>query len=136
MPGFRDAGTLSRAAGASAVGQRIGKNAQPACRNKTGRNRPRHERPFVLWRTLCGGLGHGPGRRQAPSLVFWPEAYFRAWCREGRRAREKPTILTGGMRSYALIEEILDGEETDIIGLSRPLIKAPGLVKRWEGDRR
>lgn len=65
------------------------------------------------------------------------EAYFRDWCREVKKAVDKPTIMTGGIRSYELVEEMLSGDETDIIGMCRPFIREPGLVKRWqEGDRK
>jgi len=65
------------------------------------------------------------------------EAYFRNWCREIKKIIKKPTIMTGGIRSFELIEEMLNGGETDMIGMCRPFIKEPGLVKRWqEGDHK
>lgn len=65
------------------------------------------------------------------------EAYFRDWCKAVKEIIPKPTIMTGGIRSYELVQEMLARGETDFIGLCRPFIKEPGLVKRWEsGDRR
>lgn len=63
------------------------------------------------------------------------EGFSRAWCREIKKDGAK-TILTGGLRSLELIEEIFHNGETDYIGLCRPLIREPGLIRRWqEGER-
>ncbi|MFA5213778.1 MAG: hypothetical protein WC406_10615, partial [Methanoregula sp.] len=54
-----------------------------------------------------------------------------------KKATGISTIMTGGLRSLELIEEILAAKETDLIGLCRPLIREPALVNRWRaGDRR
>jgi 2,4-dienoyl-CoA reductase-like NADH-dependent reductase (Old Yellow Enzyme family) len=45
-------------------------------------------------------------------------------------------IMTGGIRSPELAEEIFCNRETDYIGLCHLLIREPGLIRRWqEGDR-
>lgn len=65
------------------------------------------------------------------------EAYFRSWCGEIKKVIKKPTIMTGGIRSFELAEEMLSRGETDLIGMCRPFIKEPGLIKRWQdGDHR
>lgn len=65
------------------------------------------------------------------------EAYFRNWCRDIKKIIKRPTIMTGGIRSFELVEEILAGGETDLIGMCRPFIKEPDLIKRWQnGDHR
>jgi len=65
------------------------------------------------------------------------EAYFRKWCKAIRSSIKKPTIMTGGIRSYPLVHEMLSNGETDLIGICRPFIREPDLVNRWqEGDRR
>jgi 2,4-dienoyl-CoA reductase-like NADH-dependent reductase (Old Yellow Enzyme family) len=73
---------------------------------------------------------------RANTVKISQEGYFRAWCREVKKAIDKPTIMTGGIRSYELVEEVLAGGETDMIGMCRPFVKEPGLVKRWEGGDR
>ena len=46
-------------------------------------------------------------------------------------------VLVGGVRSIERTDEIFATTGIDAISLSRPLIREPGLVKRWlEGDRR
>lgn len=63
------------------------------------------------------------------------EGFSRTWCRDIKNDGAT-TIMTGGLRSLELIEEILENGETDYIGLCRPLVREPGLVRRWqEGDR-
>jgi 2,4-dienoyl-CoA reductase-like NADH-dependent reductase (Old Yellow Enzyme family) len=71
------------------------------------------------------------------TLEISQEAYFRKWCREIRASIDKPTIMTGGIRSYPLAHEMLLNGETDLIGMCRPFIREPDLVNRWQGgDRR
>lgn len=63
------------------------------------------------------------------------EGFSRGWCREIKKDGVT-TIMTGGLRSLGLIEEIFRNSETDYFGLCRPLIREPGLIHRWqEGDR-
>ncbi|WP_461208942.1 NADH:flavin oxidoreductase [Desulfocurvus sp. DL9XJH121] len=47
-----------------------------------------------------------------------------------------PLALVGGIRSFERAEAFVDEGVCDLVSLSRPLIREPGLVKRWqEGDR-
>ncbi|MFA6409168.1 MAG: NADH:flavin oxidoreductase [Gammaproteobacteria bacterium] len=63
------------------------------------------------------------------------EAYFQNWCREIKQSISKPTILTGGLRSPELMEKLVNDGATDCIGMCRPFIREPALVKRWQnGD--
>lgn len=65
------------------------------------------------------------------------EAYFRGWCREIKKIINKPTIMTGGIRSFELAEEMLGNGETDMIGICRPFIREPNLIERWQnGDHK
>jgi 2,4-dienoyl-CoA reductase-like NADH-dependent reductase (Old Yellow Enzyme family) len=43
-----------------------------------------------------------------------------------------PIILTGGNRSVDLLREIMQGSQANFLGLSRPLVREPGLPLRWE----
>ena len=44
-------------------------------------------------------------------------------------------MLVGGLRTFELMEEIVQNKEADFISLSRPLIKEPGIINEWEkGD--
>jgi 2,4-dienoyl-CoA reductase-like NADH-dependent reductase (Old Yellow Enzyme family) len=65
------------------------------------------------------------------------EAYYREWCQQIKQIISKPTILTGGLRSIELMGELVQSGVTDCIGMCRPLIREPALIKRWQdGDLR
>jgi len=64
------------------------------------------------------------------------EAYYRHWCREIRKRVNVPVIMVGGVRSLETAEEIVQKEEADLVSMSRPLIREPDLISRWQrGDR-
>jgi 2,4-dienoyl-CoA reductase-like NADH-dependent reductase (Old Yellow Enzyme family) len=64
------------------------------------------------------------------------EAYFRDWCCEIRNQVEVPVMMVGGLRTFKLMEEIVQNKEADLISLSRPLIRNPNLINEWKkGDR-
>ncbi|UCD82691.1 MAG: NADH:flavin oxidoreductase [Desulfobacterales bacterium] len=65
------------------------------------------------------------------------QAYFRKAARAFKKRIKAPVILVGGIRSYLLAERLVDEGYTDYIALSRPLIREPRLVARWQsGDLR
>ncbi len=57
---------------------------------------------------------------------------------EARRYKEKirvPLMLVGGIRSYEWARRIVSEGYADYVSLSRPLIREPGLIRRWKsGD--
>jgi 2,4-dienoyl-CoA reductase-like NADH-dependent reductase (Old Yellow Enzyme family) len=63
------------------------------------------------------------------------EAYFRDWCREIKSEVEVPVMMVGGLRTFELMEEVVQNGEADFVSLSRPFIRQPGLVNDWKsGD--
>jgi 2,4-dienoyl-CoA reductase-like NADH-dependent reductase (Old Yellow Enzyme family) len=46
-----------------------------------------------------------------------------------------PVLLTGGNRNVDHVEQLLQTNEIDLIGLARPLIREPDLPKRWLAGR-
>ena len=63
------------------------------------------------------------------------EACFRDEAQVVRDATEGPICLVAGFRSLPVIEETLASGVTDMIGISRPLIREPNLIRRWKnGD--
>jgi 2,4-dienoyl-CoA reductase-like NADH-dependent reductase (Old Yellow Enzyme family) len=65
------------------------------------------------------------------------EGYFRVWTRAVMRSIDVPVMIVGGLRTFRLMEDIVQQGDADFISLSRPLICEPDLIKRWqEGDRR
>ena len=62
------------------------------------------------------------------------EAYFRPQAEAIRRAAPGvPLMLVGGLRSFEVIEELLASGVADYASMSRPLIREPGLPRRWRG---
>jgi len=65
------------------------------------------------------------------------QAYFRRAAKVLRSNIKAPVILIGGIRSYLLAERLVDEGFADYISLSRPFIREPQLVARWQsGDLR
>jgi 2,4-dienoyl-CoA reductase-like NADH-dependent reductase (Old Yellow Enzyme family) len=63
------------------------------------------------------------------------EAYFREAAAVFKKEIDLPLILVGGMRSFSVAEQIIDGGIADYISMCRPLVREPGLIKRWQsGD--
>ncbi len=60
------------------------------------------------------------------------EGYFRAWCRDVKRQVNVPVMMLGGLRTFELMEEVVRNGETDLISLSRPLIREPGIINEWK----
>ncbi len=62
-------------------------------------------------------------------------AYFREDSAEAKRAVDIPVMLVGGIRSLGMAEDVLRRGDADMISMSRPLIREPGLIARWQrGD--
>jgi 2,4-dienoyl-CoA reductase-like NADH-dependent reductase (Old Yellow Enzyme family) len=59
------------------------------------------------------------------------EVYYREAARKFKQQIKIPLILVGGFLSYSLAEEVITSGTADYVALSRPLIREPGLVKRW-----
>lgn len=48
-----------------------------------------------------------------------------------------PIMVVGGMRSFEMVEGVIRRDEADYVSMSRPFIREPNLVRRWqEGDER
>lgn len=66
------------------------------------------------------------------------EAYFLDYAAEVRSVAKMPLMVTGGMRSAAAMNEALTADETDLIGLGRPLCvdaDAPAKLLSGQADR-
>lgn len=64
------------------------------------------------------------------------EAFNRSLAGMIKKSVSCPVMTVGGIRSIEVAEEILNKGEADYISLSRPFIREPNLVRRWQsGDR-
>lgn len=59
------------------------------------------------------------------------EAYFRHWCKEIKNEVRAPVMMVGGLRTFGLMEEIVQNREADFISLCRPFIREPGIINDW-----
>ena len=64
------------------------------------------------------------------------EAYFKEAAQAFKTALDVPLILVGGIRSLDVAEGLFKSGTADYFSMSRPLIREPDLVNRWQsGDR-
>jgi 2,4-dienoyl-CoA reductase-like NADH-dependent reductase (Old Yellow Enzyme family) len=87
---------------------------------------------------LSGGLLTGgklsPSRPNINKVE--KEAYFKDAARSFKQSTDVPLILVGGIRSLGVAEGLFTSETADYFSMSRPLIREPDLIKRWQsGDR-
>ncbi len=59
-------------------------------------------------------------------------AFFRERSAWVKKAVNVPVILVGGIRSLALASEIVNSGDADMISMSRPFIREPGILKKWQ----
>jgi len=60
------------------------------------------------------------------------EAYYREAARALLEKIDVPLILVGGIRSYEVAKELVEKDQVDYISFSRPFIREPRLIERWE----
>jgi 2,4-dienoyl-CoA reductase-like NADH-dependent reductase (Old Yellow Enzyme family) len=60
------------------------------------------------------------------------EAYFRDWSRDIKPQVSAPVIMVGGLRTFALMEEVIQYREADFVSLCRPFIREPGIINDWK----
>jgi len=82
---------------------------------------------------LGGGQGDFNGRLGVGTKV--PEAYFRPLARLAKAATTLPVILVGGLRSRAVMDDVLASGDADLISLCRPLIREPDLPNRLQNGQ-
>jgi 2,4-dienoyl-CoA reductase-like NADH-dependent reductase (Old Yellow Enzyme family) len=82
---------------------------------------------------ISGKLSPSRSRINTPAR----EAYFRSEAQKLREAVDLPLILVGGNRSFEVSDLLIADGTADYISMSRPFIREPGLIRRWqEGDLR
>lgn len=63
------------------------------------------------------------------------EAYYLPFAKELKNHSQVPIILVGGHRSIENMNNILNSTSIEMFSISRPLIREPGLINRWQsGD--
>ncbi|MEF8888530.1 MAG: NADH:flavin oxidoreductase [Desulfohalobiaceae bacterium] len=89
---------------------------------------------------LSGGTPRSGSRvppRTTPIRSTEDEVYYLDVARSYKREMDIPLILVGGIRSFEVARDLVEQGDADFVSLARPLIREPGMVKRWmEGDTR
>ena len=62
------------------------------------------------------------------------EAYNAEFARRIMPEVDVPVLLVGGLRTFSVIQTLLDEGVADLFSLSRPLIREPDLVNIWKTD--
>lgn len=82
---------------------------------------------------ISGGFGGGTDFIQRLAVgTKAPEAYFRSLARKAKAVTDLPVILVGGLRSRAIMEDVLASGDADMIAICRPLIREPDLPSRLQ----
>jgi 2,4-dienoyl-CoA reductase-like NADH-dependent reductase (Old Yellow Enzyme family) len=86
---------------------------------------------------LSGGLLNNPNLMREKIRSEEDEAYFKGEARAFKEKIQVPLILVGGIRSYDVAKQLLEGGAVDYISMCRPFIREPDLINRWKaGDLR
>jgi 2,4-dienoyl-CoA reductase-like NADH-dependent reductase (Old Yellow Enzyme family) len=100
------------------------------------------EESFQVARILAtsgiDGIEASGGMSEAGKGSMWPglrtedeEGYFMAGAARLKAALRVPTFGLGGLRTFKVMENVVRERRADLISLSRPLIRDPGLVRRF-----
>jgi 2,4-dienoyl-CoA reductase-like NADH-dependent reductase (Old Yellow Enzyme family) len=86
---------------------------------------------------ISGGMAETVSEFIKPNILEErDEAYFLTNARRFKEVIDVPLILVGGLRSFGLMEKLVERGEAEMVALSRPFIREPDLVNRWkQGDR-
>ena len=86
---------------------------------------------------VSGGMPWSGKNNPARSkLKAETEGYFREPAAAFKDKLNLPVMVVGGIRSLKMAEEVLEKNQADYLSMSRPFIREPDLIARWEsGDR-
>jgi 2,4-dienoyl-CoA reductase-like NADH-dependent reductase (Old Yellow Enzyme family) len=83
---------------------------------------------------VSGGVGASPLAIKEGEVDKTP---FRQRAAEVKKAVNIPVAVVHGIRSLEMVEDIIDSGDADMVSMSRPFIREPHLVLRWQqGDTR
>ena len=89
---------------------------------------------------LSGGTIYASGEfsaiRTGDPATAEQEVYYRDAAARFKEQIGVPLLLVGGIRSFEVAQALIAEGYTDYISLCRPLIREPGLVRRWRDGQR
>lgn len=62
------------------------------------------------------------------------ESFFAGFAKKLKREVSCPVVLTGGNKTFALFDSLVESTDIDYIGLSRTLVSESDLVSKWSED--
>jgi 2,4-dienoyl-CoA reductase-like NADH-dependent reductase (Old Yellow Enzyme family) len=77
---------------------------------------------------VSGGIGQ--------NSVVKGNAYFRDRAAAVKRAVSIPVAEVGGIRDMETVQAILDSGDADMISMSRPFIREPDILLRWQNENK
>jgi 2,4-dienoyl-CoA reductase-like NADH-dependent reductase (Old Yellow Enzyme family) len=81
---------------------------------------------------VSSGFG---GQGMTAQRIPVEHVYYRERAAAVKRAVNVPVAMVAGIRSLERAEEIITGGDADMISMSRPFIREPNLINRWQrGD--
>jgi len=85
---------------------------------------------------VTGGSMSGSHNSRGPlEKNEWFEGFYLEGARKVKAVTDLPVSAVGGIRKLEMIQKILTGGTANLISLSRPLVREPGLINRWnDGD--
>ncbi len=87
---------------------------------------------------VSGGSQASPKDRvpaRAAIVKQQDEAYLADLAARFKESVKVPIITVGGIRSIETIDDLLSQGKADYVAMSRPFVREPGLIKRWQqGD--
>jgi 2,4-dienoyl-CoA reductase-like NADH-dependent reductase (Old Yellow Enzyme family) len=87
---------------------------------------------------ISGGTPLSPAERGFSRPGMQPveeEVYYLDAAKMFKDAVSTPLVLVGGIRTFAVAQQLVEDGIADFIALSRPLIREPHLIRRWHaGD--
>ncbi len=83
---------------------------------------------------VTGGAPGGSHDSRGPlDKGRWSEGYYLEGAAKLKAKTRLPVSAVGGIRTLDMVRKIISEEIADMISLSRPLIREPGLINRWAG---
>ena len=84
---------------------------------------------------ISGGIGGGRNLNTRPGIKHeGHEAYFRPLVKRARQATKLPLIMVGGLRTKAIMEDVIASGDADFVSMCRPLICEPDFPERMRSE--
>jgi 2,4-dienoyl-CoA reductase-like NADH-dependent reductase (Old Yellow Enzyme family) len=81
---------------------------------------------------ISGGMVGGAHITPIKILTEEDEACYRANAMKFREVIDVPLMLVAGLRSFGLMEKLVETGEVDMVSMCRPFIREPDLINKWK----